>query len=75
VDITLRPGTQHGAAVRVGNKGISKRLAGYDNRRGDQIVQILVVMPHNLTQRQRELLEEFRKEEQQKSEQRKEKAA
>lgn len=75
VDITLRPGTQHGSAVRVGNKGISQRLAGQPGRRGDQIVQIDVVLPQNLTQRQRELLEEFRKEEQQKAEALKQKAA
>jgi DnaJ-class molecular chaperone len=75
VDITLRPGTQHGAAVRVGNKGISQGLLGHANRRGDQIVQIEVALPRELTQRQRELLEEFRKEEYQKSEALKQKAA
>ena len=75
VDITLRPGTQHGSAVRVGNKGISQHLAGRASRRGDQIVQIEVSMPSNLTQRQRELLEEFRREEQRKVETLKQKAA
>jgi molecular chaperone DnaJ len=49
-------GTQAGAIFRLRGKGLPDP-AGYG--RGDQLVRIVVETPRNLTQRQRELLEEF----------------
>ena len=63
VEITIRPGAQHNDTLRIGGKGISKELQGFAGRRGDQIVHLAVSLPRNLTQRQKELLEEFRREE------------
>ena len=75
VEIKLNPGTQHGDTLRLASKGIRMEMEGYPHLRGDQIVQILVKMPRNLTARQRELIEEFRREEQNKADQRKAEAA
>ena len=52
-------GTQHGTKFRLREKGIPSIRTG---ARGDQYVRIIVEIPKNLSSRQREILEEFAKE-------------
>ncbi|XP_043710789.1 chaperone protein dnaJ GFA2, mitochondrial-like [Telopea speciosissima] len=61
VVLKVRPGTQPGQAVVMKRKGIKTRSSASF---GDQYVHFNVSMPTNLTKRQRELIEEFAKEEQ-----------
>ncbi|XP_031398108.1 chaperone protein dnaJ GFA2, mitochondrial isoform X2 [Punica granatum] len=61
VVLKVRPGTQPGQKVVLKRKGIKTRGSVSF---GDQYVHFNVSIPTNLTQRQRELLEEFAKEEQ-----------
>ncbi|XP_022634645.1 chaperone protein dnaJ GFA2, mitochondrial isoform X2 [Vigna radiata var. radiata] len=61
VVLKVRPGTQPGQKVVLKKKGI-KTKNSYTF--GDQYVHFNVNIPTNLTQRQRELIEEFAKEEQ-----------
>ncbi|XP_010557785.1 PREDICTED: chaperone protein dnaJ GFA2, mitochondrial-like [Tarenaya hassleriana] len=61
VVVKVRPGTQPGQKVVLKNKGIRQRKS---SRFGDQYVHFNVSIPTNITPRQRELLEEFSKEEQ-----------
>ncbi len=49
-------GTQHGAILRFRGEGIPRLRGG---GRGDQVMQVLVRVPGKLSERQRELLEEF----------------
>jgi molecular chaperone DnaJ len=58
VKMKIHAGTQSGTLFRLKGKGIA-RLGGYG--RGDQIVKVIVETPAKLTQRQREILEEFAK--------------
>ncbi|VVB15453.1 unnamed protein product [Arabis nemorensis] len=60
VVVKVRPGTQPGQKVVLRNKGVRARKS---TRFGDQYVHFNVSIPINITQRQRELLEEFSKEE------------
>ena len=52
-------GTQHGTKFRLKERGIPSVRNG---SRGDQFVRIIVEVPKNLSARQREILEEFAKE-------------
>ena len=52
-------GTQHGTKFRLKGKGIPSIRNG---ARGDQYVRVIVEVPKNLNSRQREILEEFAKE-------------
>ncbi|KAF9665749.1 hypothetical protein SADUNF_Sadunf16G0156100 [Salix dunnii] len=61
VVLKVRPGTQPGQKVVLKNKGIKAR-GSYSF--GDEFVHFNVSIPLNLTPRQRELIEEFAKEEQ-----------
>ncbi|XVF73649.1 hypothetical protein PTKIN_Ptkin12aG0219100 [Pterospermum kingtungense] len=61
VVLKVRPGTQPGQKVVLKNKGIKTRNS-YSF--GDQYVHFNVSIPKNLTPRQRELIEEFAREEQ-----------
>ena len=54
--IRIPPGTQHGAVLRVREKGMP-RLHG--RGRGDLLVHIRLTVPQSLTPRQKELLEEL----------------
>jgi molecular chaperone DnaJ len=54
--IRVPPGTQHGAILRVREKGMP-RLHG--RGRGDLLVSVRVAVPQSLNARQKELLEEF----------------
>ncbi|MBM4357648.1 MAG: molecular chaperone DnaJ [Deltaproteobacteria bacterium] len=57
--LRIPPGTQPGAVLRVRGKGIPKRVMG---GRGDQLVEIQVEIPTNLTDRQKTLVEELARE-------------
>lgn len=57
VTMTIPPGTAGGAKLRLRGKGVPDPKAGAD---GDQIVQVKVVVPKTLSDRQRELYEELR---------------
>ncbi|KAL9275940.1 Chaperone protein dnaJ GFA2, mitochondrial-like protein, partial [Drosera capensis] len=61
VVLKVRPGTQPGQKVMLKKKGIKTRES-YSY--GDQYVHFNVIIPANLTPKQRELIEEFAKEEQ-----------
>jgi molecular chaperone DnaJ len=54
--VKVPAGTQSGQSFRLKGRGI-KDLNGYG--RGDQLVRVVVETPRKLSQRQRELLEEF----------------
>lgn len=57
-EVVVKAGTQPGDRLRMRGYGIPKPNGG----RGDQFVQIQVVLPRILTHRQRQLLEEFAEE-------------
>jgi molecular chaperone DnaJ len=59
VSLRIPDGTQSGKVLRLAGKGLPA-LGG--RGRGDQLVQIFVEVPSRLTERQRELLEQFAKE-------------
>ena len=61
VDLKVPVGTQPGDRVVLRNRGIPVLNGG--GRRGHQYVHFNVVVPKKLSERQRELLDEFRKEE------------
>jgi molecular chaperone DnaJ len=54
--IKIPAGTPSGRIFHIKGKGVQK-LGG--SHRGDQVVRVYVDVPKNITQRQRELLEEF----------------
>ncbi|MDQ2801708.1 MAG: molecular chaperone DnaJ, partial [Pseudomonadota bacterium] len=54
--VKIPPGTQTGDQFRLRGKGFSVLRS---TARGDMYIQVAVETPHNLTRRQRELLEEF----------------
>ena len=58
--ISVPAGTQPGHTVRLRGKGIPD-VRGYG--RGDQLIEVAVEIPKKLSERQRELLEEFAREE------------
>jgi molecular chaperone DnaJ len=57
--LKIPPGTQPGSVLRVKGKGIARRAR---SGRGDQLVEVTVEVPTDLTARQRELLEELARE-------------
>lgn len=54
--VKIQEGTQNGAVIRIRGKGV-KHLRG--TGRGDQRIQIKVTTPTKLTEKQKELLQEF----------------
>lgn len=58
VTVKIAHGTQAGAILRVREKGMPKL---HGRGRGDQLVHVKVEVPRDLSARQKELLEEFRK--------------
>ncbi len=56
--IKLPAGSQHGQTFRVRERGMPKL---HGRGRGDLLVRLRVVVPQDLTPRQRELLEEYRR--------------
>ena len=63
--VEISPGTQTGERIRIRGGGVTS-LRGF--AKGDQIVEVLVVTPSRLTERQKELLREFAEIEKEKSE-------
>jgi len=63
VELTVPACTQHGDKLRLRGRGIFSSERGL---KGDQYVEVRVVLPRTLTQRQRELLEEFDQDERKK---------
>lgn len=59
-EVKVRPGTQPGDKLRMRGYGVPMDLIGQRGRKGDQYVVVRISVPKTLTQRQRELLEEFR---------------
>lgn len=57
VRYTIPEGTQTGTTFRLRGKGIP--VVGYQNRRGDQYVTVVVETPRNLNKEQKELLKKF----------------
>ena len=57
VRYSIPEGTQTGTTFRLRNKGIP--MVGYQNRRGDQYVTVVVETPKNLSREQKELLKKF----------------
>ena len=55
-NLTIPKGTESGEIFRIKGEGFPK-LRGYG--RGDQMVQVIVKTPKNLTKRQEEILREF----------------
>jgi len=55
-DLTVQPGTQHGDTIRLRNEGI-QNVRG--TSRGDLVAHIRIEIPTDLTDEQRELLEEY----------------
>lgn len=55
-NLTIPKGTENGEIFRIKGEGFPK-LRGYG--RGDQVVQVIVKTPKNLTKRQEEILREF----------------
>ena len=56
-DIVVKPGTQSGSTSRIKNAGIPRM--GGSGKRGDQLVELKVVTPDKLSDRQAELLREL----------------
>lgn len=57
VRYNIPEGTQSGTTFRLRNKGIP--VVGYQGRRGDQYVTVVVETPKNLSKEQKELLRKF----------------
>lgn len=57
VRYNIPEGTQTGTTFRLRNKGIP--MVGYQNRRGDQYVTVVVETPKNLSKEQKDLLRKF----------------
>jgi len=55
VEMKIPPGTQPGQTFRLRGQGMPRREGG----RGDEMVRIKVVLPRNLSKRERELVEEL----------------
>ena len=56
VDLKIPPGTQSGTKFRLKGKGVET-----DGSRGDQYVQVEVVVPEKISEKQKKLLEDFAK--------------
>ncbi len=57
--LRIPAGSQPGAVLRIRGKGIARRMVG---GRGDQLIELVVEVPSNLSGRARELIEELGKE-------------
>jgi molecular chaperone DnaJ len=57
--LRIPPGTQPGSVLRVKGKGIPRRVMG---GRGDQLVEVTIEVPTQLTQHQKDLIAELAKE-------------
>ena len=57
VRLTIKPGASSGQKLRLNGKGLPKK----DGSRGDLIVEISIVVPETLTQKEKELWEKLEK--------------
>ncbi|MFC1682833.1 molecular chaperone DnaJ [Candidatus Zixiibacteriota bacterium] len=57
IELQIPPGTQPGTVFRIRGKGVS-----LNGSRGDQLIKVNLVVPQGINVRQRELMEEFAKE-------------
>ncbi len=55
-DLKIPPGSQHGQLFRLAGLGLPD-IRGH--KRGDELVQILIEVPHRLNKKQKELLTEY----------------
>jgi curved DNA-binding protein len=55
VEMTIPPGTQGGARLRLRNQGLNKRSGG----RGDEYVKVKIVIPPRLTAKEKQLFEKL----------------
>jgi molecular chaperone DnaJ len=55
-NLTIPKGTESGEVLRMKGEGLT-RMRG--SGRGDQLVQVIIKTPRNLTKRQEEILREF----------------
>lgn len=55
VKVTVRPGTQPGARIRIAGRGAPNMAGG----RGDLIVEVQVVLPRTVDERSKDLMREF----------------
>ena len=55
-ELQVPPCTNHGSRLRMRAKGVMNHRAG---GRGDQLVEIRIMLPRNLTPKQQQLLREF----------------
>jgi len=55
--INIKPGTQHGEVIRLRGKGVP--ILRTNGRRGDQLIQVKVVVPERLNDKQKKLLMEL----------------
>jgi len=63
VTLTIPPGAVSGAKLRLRNQGLKKRAtAGTTQERGDLLVELKIVVPKTLTDKERELFEALRTE-------------
>ncbi len=60
VELKIPPGTQHGQLFRLGGKGLPSVRS---HRKGDEIVQVWIEVPHKLNKKQEQLLREYAKSE------------
>lgn len=58
ITLTLPPGAQSGQKLRLKGKGLPKR--GGNDERGDLLVRVMIAVPKNVTDQQRELWEKLR---------------
>jgi molecular chaperone DnaJ len=59
VKVKVPPGTQPGTVLRLRGRGMPRGRGG----KGDELIEVLIRVPTKLTNRQKELLKEFSKEE------------
>ncbi len=59
-EVKVKPGTQPNDKLRMRGYGVRMDARGRPGSRGDQYVQVKVEVPKKLTERQRQLLEEFK---------------
>lgn len=57
INLTVPPGTKHGTSLRLKGMGLA-----VNGSKGDQYVEVNISVPDNVTQKQKELLEELQKE-------------
>ena len=65
--LDIPAGTQSGKLFRLRGQGLSQLEGGSRNKRGDLLVRVFVEVPSSLSARQKELLEEFGKIEEQRA--------